>query len=373
MNKSPKIIITGGGTGGHIFPAIAIANALKKLEPNASILFVGADGKMEMEKVPAAGYEIIGLNIQGLKRSLSLSNLRIILNYFRSIRKAKKIIRDYRPDVAVGVGGYASAPVLKAASKLKIPYIIQEQNSYAGITNRMLGRKAHKICVAYEEMDKFFPSHKILITGNPVREKISRTKERDSGESKEWFGFAPDQKCILVTGGSLGSGTLNNSVKKWAEENNDNNTGIILQCGKDYYSQIEKDLSTENKNNIKVFQFIADMDLAYSAADLVIARAGAGTISELALAGKAVIFVPSPNVAEDHQTHNAISLVKKGAALMMPDSEAPERLMKLATRILQDSEKINELQKKISVLAIEESDVMIAKEVLKLTKEKAKK
>jgi UDP-N-acetylglucosamine--N-acetylmuramyl-(pentapeptide) pyrophosphoryl-undecaprenol N-acetylglucosamine transferase len=366
MNSTTKIIISGGGTGGHIFPAIAIANALKKLDPDISILFVGAEGRMEMEKVPDAGYQIKGLEIQGLKRSLSLSNLGVVFKYFKSIKKAKKIIKDFRPDAAVGVGGYASAPLLKAAQNIKIPYIIQEQNSYAGVTNRMLSGKAQKICVAYEGMDKFFPAHKIILTGNPVRENISKTRERDSSESKKWFGFSPDQKCILITGGSLGSATLNKSVKKWVEQNKESETGIIWQCGKHYHSPLEEYLKHEKRENVRLFQFISEMDIAYSAADLVISRAGACTISELAIAGKAVIFVPSPNVAEDHQTHNAYSLVKKDAALMVPDKEAQDKLMETATRLLNDPDRIKGLQNKIGLMAIENSDIKIAEEILKL-------
>lgn len=367
-NQELRVIISGGGTGGHIFPAISIANALKRLNPTCKILFVGALNKMEMERVPSAGYEIIGLPVAGLKRKLSLSNLKLPFMLYKSIRMASKIIANFKPHAVVGVGGYASAPLLRAAGNKRIPYLIQEQNSYAGVTNKLLAKKAAKICVAYPNMEKFFPREKILLTGNPVREGIEPATALQKGQAKKYFGFNEEAKVILVVGGSLGAGTLNDSVKNWALNNLTSNVCIIWQCGKYYSNEIEE----FNKNNprpfIKYFEFIKEMDKAFAAANIVISRAGAGTISELCIARKATIFVPSPNVAENHQMHNALALSTIGAALMIPDNQANAKLMESAIELVNDSKKIELLEEAIAKMALLNSDEIIANEVIKLCK-----
>lgn len=364
--REKRIIISGGGTGGHIFPAISIANALKRVEPDCEILFVGALGRMEMEKVPAAGYRIAGLPVSGLKRSLSLSNLKLPFMFVKSIIEAGRIIKKFKPDAAVGVGGYASFPLLKAASLKKIPYIIQEQNSYAGVTNKLLAKKASKICVAYEGMEKFFPAGKILLTGNPVRSTIKRATPQEQMAAKAGFGFGTETPVLLVVGGSLGAGTLNTAVKKWILENPQSNIGIIWQCGKYYYAQSVLFNQSNPRPFVQCFEFISNMEEALAAADVVISRAGAGTISELCIAGKATIFVPSPNVAEDHQTANAMALTSKGAALMVRDNEATSILMAEAMKLLNDRDKIEKLEKNMLGMALYGSDEKIAGQVLSL-------
>lgn len=364
--REKRIIISGGGTGGHIFPAISIANALKRAEPECEILFVGALGRMEMEKVPAAGYRIAGLPVSGLKRSLSLSNLKLPFMFVKSIIEAGRIIKKFKPDAAVGVGGYASFPLLKAASLKKIPYIIQEQNSYAGVTNKLLAKKASKICVAYEGMEKFFPAGKILLTGNPVRSTIKRATPQEQMAAKAGFGFGTETPVLLVVGGSLGAGTLNTAVKKWILENPQSNIGIIWQCGKYYYAQSVLFNQSNPRPFVKCFEFISNMEEALAAADVVISRAGAGTISELCIAGKATIFVPSPNVAEDHQTANAMALTSKGAALMVRDNDATSILMAEAIKLLNDKDKIEKLEKSMLGMALYGSDEKIAGQVLSL-------
>lgn len=371
-HKPYRVIISGGGTGGHIFPAISIANALKKKEPQCEILFVGASNKMEMEKVPAAGYKITGLPITGLKRSLSLSNLKLPFTLLKSIRIATKIIREFKPDAAVGVGGYASAPLLLAAGNKAIPYLIQEQNSYAGITNRFLAKKAKKICVAYENMEEFFPKEIILITGNPVREGIKPATKEKRDEAREFYNLTKEEKVILVIGGSLGARTLNNSIKKWVLENRESDTTIIWQCGKSYYNEIKKFNEENPRSYIKYFEFIKEMDMAFAASDVVISRAGAGTISELCIAGKATIFVPSPNVAEDHQRHNALALSNRGAAIMILDSEASEKLMNRAIELVKDKNKVEKLEMAIKEMALHNSAEIIANQVIKLCEESRK-
>jgi len=367
-----RIIISGGGTGGHIFPAISIANALKRLVPQCNILFVGASNKMEMERVPAAGYKITGLPVAGLKRSLSLSNLKLPFMLYKSIKMASKIIDNFKPHAVIGVGGYASAPLLKAAGNKRIPYIIQEQNSYAGITNKLLAKKASKICVAYPNMEKFFPKNKILITGNPVRKGIKPATILQKEEAKKFFGFKATDKVILIIGGSLGAGTLNSSVQKWILNNRESDICIIWQCGKYYY----KDVDSFNKNNprsyVKYFEFIKEMDKAFAASNIVISRAGAGTISELCIAEKATIFVPSPNVSEDHQTHNAMALSTKGAAIMIPDNMAIEQLMESAIELINNIEKTLQLEASIKKMAFYNSDDTIANEVIKLCNQSKK-
>ncbi len=366
MEKRYKIIISGGGTGGHIFPAISIANKLKELTADIEILFVGAEGKMEMERVPAAGYKIIGLPIAGLKRSLTLSNLALPFKILKSIRKAGRLIETFKPDAVVGVGGYASAPLLWSARIRKVPYLIQEQNSYAGITNKFLGSGASRICVAFDGMEKFFPADKIMVTGNPIRERITAATPAEKEVAKRDFGIDPEKKCILVIGGSLGARTLNNCVRSWISGNINSDIQLIWQYGKIYRADCEAFLRDHPSESVKGHAFISNMDTAFAAADLVITRAGAGTISELAAAGKAAIFVPSPNVAEDHQTFNARSLTDKGAALMVSDEDAQERLMTMATELVKDNDRIEELEKAILSCAKPDAAEVIAKEVLKL-------
>lgn len=368
MKDTPRIIISGGGTGGHIFPAISIANAIKRECEQSEILFVGAVGKMEMERVPAAGYEIKGLTIAGLKRSLSISNLKIPFLLLKSLRDARRVIKEFKPHVVVGVGGYASAPTLWSAGSMGIPYLIQEQNSYAGITNRILSKRAAKVCVAYHGMDRFFSPEKILLTGNPVRDGIKRATQEEKQKAKALLGIEESTPTILVVGGSLGAGTLNRCLKNWMLQNQTSNVTIIWQCGKYYFKDCNEFVKENPRDYIKLFEFIKEMDMAFAAADVVISRAGAGTISELCIAAKASIFVPSPNVAEDHQTHNALSLVKDGAAEMVADSQAELKLMQSAYALIGNRERIIELEDKIGNLAMHGAAGIIAKEVLNLIK-----
>ncbi|PST81897.1 undecaprenyldiphospho-muramoylpentapeptide beta-N-acetylglucosaminyltransferase [Pedobacter yulinensis] len=365
MNNSPKIIISGGGTGGHIFPAVAIANALRRLRPGCEILFVGANGRMEMEKVPAAGYQIRGLNISGIQRGSILKNLGLPFKIIKSLFDALQIIREFRPDVAVGVGGYASGPLLYAASLRKIPYLIQEQNSYAGVTNKWLSRKARKICVAFDGMEQFFPADVILKTGNPVRKDVVEITGKRL-QAAAAFGIQAHKKTILVTGGSLGAGTLNRSVEKHLDELIAADVQVIWQTGRFYYKGITERLGTSLHGNIRVLEFLNHMDLAYAAADLIISRAGAGTIAELCLIEKPVILVPSPNVAEDHQTKNAMALVKNRAAVLINDRSAEDTLVKEALRLLENAELVRELSQNIGKMALHNADTVIATEVLKL-------
>lgn len=362
-----RVIISGGGTGGHIFPAIAIANALKKIDPQTEILFVGANGRMEMEKVPAAGYKIIGLDISGFQRSSLLKNVFLPFKIIKSLLKARAIIKDFKPDVAVGVGGYASGPLLFVASQMNIPYLIQEQNSYAGITNKWLAKNAKLICVAFEGMEKFFPKAKILLTGNPIRkESIAIENKRD--EAAEYFGISADKKTVLVIGGSLGSGTLNKSVLAALDKIIAADVQVIWQTGKYYFQSINEQLKGKEHENIKVLEFLNRMDLAYAASDLIISRAGAGTIAELCVIKKPVILVPSPNVAEDHQTKNANALVEKNAAILVKDVNAENELVDSALLLINDNEKCKELSTQIGKMELPNSDEIIAKEVFKLAK-----
>ncbi len=365
MNNFPKIIISGGGTGGHIFPAIAIANALKSISPNCEILFVGAEGRMEMEKVPAAGYKIVGLNISGIKRGSILKNFALPFKVLSSVRKAMKLITDFKPDAVVGVGGYASGPLLYAAKLKNIPYLIQEQNSYAGITNKLLGKGAAKICVAFDGMDEFFPADKILKTGNPVRKNIvDITGKHHAGA--ELLKLDPLKKTILVTGGSLGAGTLNKSIEKHLPEIIAQDVQVIWQTGKFYYNGIIERLTAAYHPNVCILEFLNKMDLAYAAADVIISRAGAGTIAELCLIEKPVILVPSPNVAEDHQTKNALALVKNDAAMMVNDRSAEDTLVAEALKLLKDGQRCETLSENIGKMALPDADTIIAEEVLKL-------
>ncbi len=365
--RAPRIIISGGGTGGHVFPAIAIANAIKDLEPNTEFLFVGALGKIEMEKVPAAGYKIIGLDIKGLQRKLSIDNLKFPIRLIKSLWKSKKIIKDFRPDVAVGVGGYASGPMLQVAKQQGIPYVLQEQNSYPGITNKLLAKNAEKICVAYEGMQKFFPSDKIMLTGNPVRAELLNIQDLRANAIAH-FGLNPNKKTIFITGGSLGARTLNESVMQHIDIINASEVQIIWQTGRFYYSTIVENATKQLRSDVKIFEFISNMDMAYAVADIIIARAGAGTISELCLVKKPVILVPSPNVAEDHQTKNAMALVNKEAAVLIRDVEAREKLIPQALELLNNETELKKLSNNIAALALPNAAKIIAEEVLKLVK-----
>jgi UDP-N-acetylglucosamine--N-acetylmuramyl-(pentapeptide) pyrophosphoryl-undecaprenol N-acetylglucosamine transferase len=362
-----RVIISGGGTGGHIFPAIAIANALKKIDPQTEILFVGANRRMEMEKVPAAGYKIIGLDISGFQRSSLLKNVFLPFKVLKSVLKARAIIKDFNPDVAVGVGGYASGPLLYAASKMNIPYLIQEQNSYAGITNKWLGKNASLICVAFGGMEKFFPKDKILLTGNPIRKEVVDI-ENKRFEAAELLSLSPHKKTILVTGGSLGSATLNKSVLAAIDKIKAADVQVIWQTGKYYFQSINEQLKGKEHPNLKVLEFFHRMDLAYAACDLVISRAGAGTIAELCAVKKPVILVPSPNVAEDHQTKNAMALLEKNAALMVTDAMAELELMDIALLLIDNKDKCSDLANQIGKMELPHSDEIIANEVFKLAK-----
>jgi UDP-N-acetylglucosamine--N-acetylmuramyl-(pentapeptide) pyrophosphoryl-undecaprenol N-acetylglucosamine transferase len=364
----PRIIISGGGTGGHIFPAVAIANALKKLNPATEILFVGANGRMEMEKVPAAGYKIIGLDIQGIQRKSVWKNILFPVKLITSISKAAQIIKNFKPDAAVGVGGYASGPLLYAASLKGIPTLIQEQNSYAGITNKWLSKKAQKICVAFDEMDKFFPANKIVKTGNPVRRQSVDTAGK-RGEALTHFKLSPNKKTILVTGGSLGARTLNHSLLADLDKLIAADVQLIWQTGKVYYQGIMSKLGESYHPNVCILEFLNRMDLAYAAADVIISRAGAGTIAELCIVGKPVILVPSPNVAEDHQTKNAMALVQTHAAVFVNDAEAETKLIPAVLDLLRNPARQTELSANISKLALPNADEVIAQHVIDIIKE----
>ena len=365
MDKELRIIISGGGTGGHIFPAVSIANAIKAKRPDAKILFVGALGRMEMQRVPAAGYEIKGLPICGFDRKHLLKNIAVLFKIWKSQRMAKKIVKDFRPMAAVGVGGYASGPTLNVCADQGIPCLIQEQNSYAGVTNKLLAKKAEKICVAYEGMERFFPAEKIIMTGNPVRQNVlstTLTKE----EARKSFGLEADKKTILLVGGSLGARTINESMLQHLDLVVSSGVQFIWQTGKYYNAAIVEQLKGKDLPMLKVTDFISDMGAAYQAADLVISRAGASSISEFCLIGKPVILVPSPNVAEDHQTKNAMALVNKDAAIFVKDAEAPSVLMKRAVETIQDESKLNSLSENIKKLGLKNSADTIADEVIKL-------
>ena len=369
MSKALRVIISGGGTGGHIFPAVSIANAVKTLCPDAEILFIGALGRMEMQRVPAAGYEIKGLPIRGFFRPLwKPANIGVAFDYLKSKWLAKKILREFRPDVAVGVGGYASSAALGAANSLGIPTLIQEQNSYAGLANKQLAAKAAKICVAYEGMERFFPADKIIMTGNPVRQNLLDTK-LSREEAMKGLGLDPKKKTILLVGGSLGARTINESVIQHLDDIEASGMQFIWQTGKYYSQQIAEELQQKGQpQNLKVMDFITDMAAAYRAADLVISRAGASSISEFCLIGMPVILVPSPNVAEDHQTKNAMALVNRQAALYVKDVEASEKLIQLAIATAADDALLKSLSENVLKMALPNSAEIIAKEVLKLAK-----
>lgn len=369
MERNLRIIISGGGTGGHIFPAISIANAIKQLEPTANILFVGALGRMEMQRVPDAGYDIKGLPVCGFDRKHLWKNIKVLYKLWQSRRLAKAIIKDFKPNAAVGVGGYASGPTLNQCASLGVPYLIQEQNSYAGVTNKLLAKRASKICVAYEGMDRFFPSDKIILTGNPVRQNILQNNI-SKADARKAFQLDPEKKTILIIGGSLGARTINESILQHLSDIRNSDVQFIWQTGKVYKEAIAKRLEGEESlANLHVTDFISDMASAYAAADMVISRAGASSISEFCLLGMPVILVPSPNVAEDHQTKNALALVNKQAAVYVKDAEAPEKLINTALSIVNDESKLNELHQNILGMALKNSAERIAEEVLKIAKQ----
>ena len=381
-----KYLISGGGTGGHIFPAVSIANALREADPDCEILFVGALGRMEMERVPQAGYPIVGLPIRGFDRSRPWRNIRVLIDLMRSMVQARKIVRDFRPDVGVGVGGYASGAAMKVAAKMGVPILLQEQNGFAGVTNKLLKDDAKKICVAYEGMERFFPKEKIILTGNPVRQNLtSGTKEEALKYFNETFGvhFTAERKTLLIIGGSLGARTINQSIVAHLSELIASGIQVIWQTGKNYYADCQKALSnlqspiantqspiTNSQSPIICTDFVSQMPLAYALADLVISRAGASSISELCLLGKPSILVPSPNVAEDHQTHNAMALVKKQAAVLVKDNNAHSELIATALQLIADDQQLQELHTHILTLALPDSARMIAAEVMQLAQKK---
>lgn len=375
--SAPRIIVSGGGTGGHIFPAISIANALKALCPDADILFVGAEGRMEMQRVPDAGYRIIGLPVAGFDRKHLWKNVSVLIKLLRSQRLARRIVKEFRPQVAVGVGGYASGPMLKVCAMAGIPTLIQEQNSYAGVTNKLLAKQAAKICVAYDGMERFFPAEKLILTGNPVRQALVDSRITRE-QAAEHFGLNPQKKTILILGGSLGARTLNRTMEAALRDIKGHpEVQFIWQTGRIYINEVKDAITTFTGDtmrnvrvpslpNLYVNDFISEMPMAYGLADLVVSRAGAGSISEFCLLGKPVILVPSPNVAEDHQTKNALTLVNKDAALYVKDADAATQLVDLALRTVADDDRLHSLAEHIARLALPDSADRIAKEVLKL-------
>ncbi len=364
LQQHKKIIISGGGTGGHIFPAISIANALMAKDSSTEILFVGAIGKMEMEKIPAAGYKIIGLPVMGFQRKFSLKNFTFFFKLIASIIKAKKIIKSFKPDAVVGVGGFASGPLLHVASKKHIPCLIQEQNSYPGITNKILAGKVNKICVAYDGMEKYFPKAKIIITGNPVRQDLNNNVNKE--DAYNYFQLAGNRKILLVVGGSLGARTINESIANGLNTFLDNKIQVIWQTGKTYFETAKIEVQKHQNTDIKTFDFIMRMDYAFAIADVVISRAGASTISELCLVHKPTIFVPSPNVAEDHQTKNAMALIKNNAACMITDAEAHQKLVNEAIMLIHDDYRKDTYMQNITKMGFKNSANLIADEIFKL-------
>lgn len=362
-----RVLISGGGTGGHIFPALSIANAIEREMPGTEILFVGAENRMEMKRVPDAGYEIIGLPVAGFDRQHLWRNFGVLLKLWKSLRLARRVVRTFKPDIAIGVGGYASGPTLKAAQRAGVPTLLQEQNSYAGVTNKLLAAKAKAICVAYPGMERFFPADRIVMTGNPVRKAILEPGVSQS-EAKEKLGFKPDKPLVLVTGGSLGAGTLNNVMLKAVNDGTAAKVGfqILWQCGGAHIARCREAVGDKLPENVVLTDFVSDMAVAYRAADLVVARAGAGTISELELLGKPSILVPSPNVAEDHQRHNAEALADRGAADMVLDADAGERLWTDIQTIVENPDTLKLLSENISKLALRDSDMLIVEQVRKI-------
>ena len=372
--KPIRAIISGGGTGGHIFPAVSIGHKLKELNPATEILFVGAEGKMEMEKVPAEGFRIVGLPIVGVQRKLTLKNivndLQVPFKVLGSFRRARKIIKEFKPDVVVGVGGYASAPLLWASTGMKIPAVIQEQNGFAGLTNKMLAKRVQSICVAYEGMERFFPKEKIVMSGNPIRKAVSTPPTAEmKAEAMEFYGLDAAKRHLFVVGGSLGSGTLNRAMQHWIQDGcpGGENLEVIWQCGKYYKKEIDAFMEAHpDVKGIRHYDFIGRMDLAYAAADVVISRSGASTVSELCAMGKAAVFVPSPNVAEDHQTHNAMALVRKEAAMLVKDAEAVDELLPTAIDLANTPERIATLERNAEAMALRNAAQVICDEIYKL-------
>ena len=362
-----KYLISGGGTGGHIFPAISIANALKQIDPHCEVLFIGAEGHMEMERVPAAGYNIEGLKVEGLDRQHLLRNVKVICNLLSSLPKARRIIKNFKPDVAVGVGGYASAAALLVAKSMNIPIVLQEQNGFAGVANKLLAKKAEKICVAYSGMERFFPADKIILTGNPIRQNLFNP-DLDKNEAYAAFGFKNNIPTLLVMGGSLGAMTINNGMIKGLKQFAQAGVQVIWQTGKRYFADAKKAFDENPCSNVLVTDFISRMDYAYAIADVVVARAGASTISELTFLGKPSILIPSPNVAEDHQTHNAMALANQDAAICLPDKEAEEKLAPLAINLLLDDERKSSIAENSKKMAQNDSALRIANEIVKLCK-----
>lgn len=367
MSIIHKYLISGGGTGGHIFPAISIANALKQIDPHCEVLFIGAEGHMEMERVPAAGYNIEGLKVEGLDRQHLLRNVKVICNLLSSLPKARRIIKNFKPDVAVGVGGYASAAALLVAKSMNIPIVLQEQNGFAGVANKLLAKKAEKICVAYSGMERFFPADKIILTGNPIRQNLFNP-ELDKNEAYAAFGFKNNIPTLLVMGGSLGAMTINNGMIKGLKQFAQAGVQVIWQTGKRYFADAKKAFDNNPCSNVLVTDFISRMDYAYAIADVVVARAGASTISELTFLGKPSILIPSPNVAEDHQTHNAMALANQNAAICLPDKEAEEKLALLAIDLLLDDERKSSIAENSKKMAQNDSALRIANEIVKLCK-----
>ena len=363
--KINRVILSGGGTGGHIFPALSIANEIKKRYPDTEILFVGALGRMEMEKIPAAGYKIVGLPIMGFPRKPGLKIFTFFNKLFQSASMAKKIVNEFKPEIAIGVGGFASGPILRAAANQKIPTLIQEQNSYAGITNKILGRKVNSICVAYDNMERFFPFKKIILTGNPVRENLLKNIQ-NKNEALEYFGLTGNERVILIVGGSLGARSINNAVLKNLEVIAKSGVQVIWQTGAIYFEKIQAEIQGKRPENLQVHKFLSRMDLAYSSANVVISRAGAGTISELCLVGKPAILIPSPNVSEDHQTKNALALVDKDAAVMITDAEIDKNLFQVAFDLVNNNELCQLMATNIKILAKPEATKTIVDEVEKL-------
>lgn len=366
--KEPRIIISGGGTGGHIFPAISIAKAIKEIHPDAQLLFVGAKGKMEMEKVPAAGFEIVGLPVAGFHRKLTAKNLLFPVKLMASLMKARGIIKKFKPQVAVGVGGYASGPVLRIASQSGIPCLLQEQNSYPGVTNRLLAQKSAKICVAYDKMERFFPAQKILVTGNPVRNDL--LSDISKADAAQFWGLDTAKKTILVIGGSLGARSVNQGLLAGLNELADD-VQIIWQTGRFYFEEMKSKMPAAVAKRVIITDFISRMDMAFSMADLVVSRAGASSISELAILGKPTLFVPSPNVSEDHQTKNAMALVEKDAAKLLKDADVAS-IIATATELLKDENQLIGLSENIRQFARPDAARDIAQEVIKLIKESSK-
>lgn len=368
-----KVLISGGGTGGHIFPALSIANALRRLYPDTEILFVGAQGRMEMERVPEAGYEIVGLPVAGFDRKRLWRNFKVLAKLFRSLRMARKVLRDFRPDICVGVGGYASGPMLKAAQKRGIPTLLQEQNSYAGVTNKLLAKKAKAICVAYEGMERFFPAGRIMLTGNPVRKNLTSAAYISRPEARKELGFDPDKPLVAVVGGSLGARTINEAMKRGLAEIIASGASVLWQTGRFYAEEclafadkFRADNPAATPDRLQVLPFVQRMDLVYAAADLMVSRAGASTISELQILGMPAILVPSPNVAEDHQRKNAEALAKRDAAVMILDRECAARLPEAVTELLRDPSRRKAIGANARKMALENSDDAIVNEIMKL-------